>query len=192
LNAERIVLVGFMGSGKTSVGRLLASRLGYAFVDLDREVEELAGAPIPEIFRRQGEASFRDLERRATVRADGTVPAVVATGGGWMSRRELRDHWPDAVYVWLVVRPETVLHRVGEEVQRRPMLDPETPDRSIRWLLEAREPDYRQAAFAVQTDDRTVEEVVGRILELLATTAVHAGRAGSTDDDRQRKNHLPE
>lgn len=168
-----------MGSGKSSVGRALAERLGYAFVDVDRDVVELARLTIPEIFRQRGEAAFRDLEWRATVRAGGSAPVVVATGGGWMSRQELRDHWPNAVYVWLVARPETILERIGEEVERRPMLDPETPDRSIRVLLAAREPDYRRAAFAVETDGKSVEEVVGLITERLMEAAEPSHSAAS-------------
>ena len=166
----RVVLVGFMASGKSSVGRLLAVRLGYSFVDLDAEVERLAGCTIPELFRDHGETGFRDLERQATVGAGETEPAVIATGGGWMSRPELRSLWPDAVYVWLAVRPETVLRRVGGRYDLRPVLDPETPGRSIRVLLEAREPDYAMADNVVHTDELSVEQVVESIVDTLTQT----------------------
>ncbi len=164
---SRIVLVGFMASGKSSVGRLLAARLGVSFIDLDAEVEKLAGCSIPELFRERGEAAFRDLEHRVTVHAGEMVPAVVATGGGWMSRPELRDLWPDAVYVWLAVQPDSVLRRVGERYDRRPMLDPEAPGRSIRELLAAREPDYATAEIVVHTDELSVAEVAERIADML-------------------------
>lgn len=167
MTPARIVLIGFMGSGKSSVGRVLAARLGVSFVDLDAEIEALAGCTIPELFRDRGEAEFRDLELEATVRVGETVPAVVATGGGWMSRPEVRDLWPDAVYVWLAVSPETVLERVGGRHDLRPMLDPETPARSIRVLLEAREPDYAEAGIVVKTDDLSVTEVAERVVDLL-------------------------
>lgn len=156
-----------MASGKSSVGRLLAARLGYPFVDIDSEIEKLAGCSIPELFRDRGEAAFRDLERQATLRAGETVPAVVATGGGWMSRPEMRDLWPDAVYVWLAVGPDTVRRRVGGRYDLRPMLDPETPGRSIRVLLEAREPDYAEAGMVVHTDELSVEEVAERIADMV-------------------------
>lgn len=167
MTPARIVLVGFMGAGKSSVGSLLAERFGYRFVDLDREVERLAGRTIPEVFREHGEAAFRDLERQATVCSNERLPAVVATGGGWMSRPELRSMWPDAVYVWLAAGPETVLERVGESPELRPMLDPEAPERSIRDLLVTREPDYALAALTVHTDALTVEGVADRVTELI-------------------------
>lgn len=188
---DRIVLVGFMAAGKTTVGRLLARRLGYRFVDLDREVERRAGRPIPEIFREEGEARFRDLEAAVTRELDpeptGPVDGsdddgaggradrdagrtgeasggvVVAAGGGWMARPELRDRWPEAVRVWLRVEPRTVVERVGEEVEARPMLDPSDPLASARRLLEAREADYARAEAAVDTDDASPAEVAERV-----------------------------
>lgn len=175
MTSTRIVLVGFMGSGKSSVGRLLASRLGYGFIDIDADVETLAERSIPEIFRGGGEAAFRDLEYRATVRSRAPGPAVIATGGGWMSRPELRSMWPDAVYVWLAARPETVLDRVGADPGLRPTLDPETPDRSIRDLLARREADYALAQFVVHTDGLGVSEVAERVAELLAGESVVVG-----------------
>ena len=174
---HRIVLVGFMAAGKTTVGRLLAERVGYRFVDLDREVERLAGRPIPRIFRKAGETRFRELEAEATRAldpppgAEGTVdPApggiVIAAGGGWMARPELRDRWPGAVRVWLRVEPRTVLDRVPD-VTSRPMLDPDAPLASARSLLEERRAEYRRAEAAVDTDELSPDEVVDRILEAL-------------------------
>lgn len=160
---DRIVLVGFMASGKSSVGRLLAVRLGVSFVDIDSEVEELAGCGVSQLFRDHGEVAFRELERQATVRAAETIPAVIATGGGWMSRPELRSMWPDSVYVWLAARPETVLRRLGGDYDLRPMLDPEAPGRSIRDLLAARESDYARAGLVVHTDELSIAAVAERI-----------------------------
>lgn len=173
---ERIVLVGFMAAGKTTVGRRLARRLGYRFVDLDREVERRAGRTIPEIFREAGEAGFRELEAEATRALDvGPTPEgadgddrglVIAAGGGWMARPELRDRWTGACRVWLRVDAPTVLERVSD-VSSRPMLDPADPLASARRLLEAREDDYRRAEAAVDTAGLAPEEVVERVLEAL-------------------------
>lgn len=164
---ERIVLVGFMAAGKSTVGRRLAARTGYPFVDLDEAVEELAGRPIPDIFREEGEEAFREREAEVTRRLDDVRPAVISVGGGWMARPELRDRWPDAARVWLRVGPETVLERIGDDLESRPMLDPGSPLRSIRAILEARRADYARAEYRVTTDDRSPAEVARSVLELL-------------------------
>lgn len=172
---DRVVLVGFMAAGKSTVGRRLAGRLGYRFVDLDEEVERRAGRSIPEIFRQEGEARFRELETAVTRDLDPkAAPAaeeddglVVAAGGGWMARPELRDRWPDAVRVWLTVEPDTVLERVGNDLEGRPMLDPADPAGSVRRLLAEREDSYARAEVRVETDGATPEEVVGRVLREL-------------------------
>lgn len=164
---ERIVLVGFMASGKSTVGRILASHLGVEFVDLDDEAEARAGRSIPEIFAADGEAAFRALEVEVTEATDAVRPAVVATGGGWMARPELRDRWPDAVRVWLRVSPPAVLARLGGELESRPMLDPSHPERSIGRIMDSRLGDYARAEVAVDTDGRSAAEVAERVLELL-------------------------
>lgn len=156
---DRIVLVGFMASGKSTVGPILAGRLGYRFVDLDAEVERRAGATVAEIFRSEGEARFRTLEEEATAELDAAERIVVAAGGGWMARPELRDRWPDAVRVWLRVRPRTVLERVGDAVAERPLLDPGDPEGSAARLLKAREWAYARAELSLDTDARRPEDI---------------------------------
>lgn len=163
----KIVLVGFMAAGKSTVGRLLARRVGYDFVDLDEEIERREGRSIPEIFREGGEEAFREMEAEATRRHDDSAGVVVATGGGWMAREELRGRWPEAATVWLRVSPGEVLERIGPDTGSRPMLDPASPERSIREILDRRRPDYRRADLAVATDARSPEEVADRILERL-------------------------
>lgn len=159
----RVVLVGFMASGKSTVGRDLAGVLHYGFVDLDREVERIAGRSIPEVFAAAGEAEFRALEARATASVDDAAPVVVAAGGGWMDRPDLRDRWPDAVRVWLRVSATEAVRRLGPELGSRPMLDPEAPVASARRLLEAREEAYARAELSVETEGKRPEEVVRRV-----------------------------
>lgn len=173
---ERIVLVGFMAAGKTTVGRELGARLGYRFIDLDEEIERRAGRSIPRIFREDGEAEFRRLEAEVTraldevvvTRPDGRHGLVVAAGGGWMARPELRDRWPGAVRIWLRVRPETALERLDGSLDSRPMLDADDPLGSIRALLEGREADYARAEHSVETNGLPPDEVVDRILAAIA------------------------
>lgn len=159
--------MGFMASGKSTVGRILARRLGVPFLDLDEEVEARAGQTIREIFADEGEDAFRDLEAEVTRAADAAGRAVVATGGGWMARPELRDRWPGAVRVWLRVSPPVVLERLRGSLDGRPMLDPGEPEGSVTRIMDARLGAYARAELTVDTDGRTVEQVAGRVLELL-------------------------
>lgn len=185
-----------MAAGKTTVGRLLAERLGYEFVDLDREVERRAGRPVPEIFRDEGEAAFRSLEAEVTRLQDSVEPVVMAAGGGWMARPELRSRWPDAVRVWLRVSPGEAVVRLGDDLGSRPMLDPADPEASARTILEERAEAYGRAEIAVETDALTPREVAGRILASLdgmdasdgmdALDGVDPRDGLTTDDTNQR------
>ncbi len=109
-----VVLVGLSGSGKSTVGELLARRWGIPFVDLDQEIEHAAGMSIPEIFRREGEDGFREREVEATRSVAPAGPVVVATGGGWMPRPELRDAWPTARTFWLQVSTREEAKRLAD------------------------------------------------------------------------------
>lgn len=171
-----VVLVGFMAAGKSTVGPLLARGLGAGFVDLDAEVERRAGRSVAEIFRTGGEARFRELEAEATRNLDPGPGVVVAAGGGWMARPELRDRWPGAVRVWLRVGAAEVLRRV-ERIGERPLLDRGDPAAGVRRLLAAREPDYRRAEIHVGTDGRTPEEVAREVRRALEAGG-HQGGEG--------------
>ncbi len=163
----RVVLVGLSGAGKSRVGRLLASRLEWPFLDLDDEVERRTGLTIEDIFRREGEESFRLREAQVTRQAEVATPAVIAAGGGWMARPELRERWPDAVRVWLDVKPETALARLGAERARRPLLEEADPLAALETMLSSRLPHYTLAEYRVATDGLEPEEVVDEILSLL-------------------------
>ena len=106
------MLVGFMGSGKSTVGRLLARRLGWVFVDLDEAVEAATGIKVAELFRTRGEAAFRQLEAEAGVAAAARAQVVIAPGGGWSLVPDRLDGLPEgSLTVWLRVRPETAARR---------------------------------------------------------------------------------
>ncbi len=164
-----IVLVGFMAAGKTSVGRRLADRLGWRFVDLDREIERRAGRSVPEIFAAGGEERFRELEALATRELRPREPTVVAAGGGWMARAELRDAWPGAVRVWLDVDASTAVERLGDDVASRPLLDGPDPVAAARRLLEERRSDYGRAELRVDTVGRDADEVTDEVARRLAS-----------------------
>jgi shikimate kinase len=161
-----IYLVGFMGSGKSTVGRQLAQRLGWDFVDLDVEIESRYGAPIYEIFDREGEPAFRDLEHEALNEQVRLVrrgrPRVVALGGGAFSAHRNRDALTTAgVSIWLDCPFEVLWDRVSGE-QHRPL----ARDRgAFQRLLEERQPSYLSADFRVEGEGET-DQIVAAILAL--------------------------
>lgn len=159
---ERIILVGFMCSGKSTVGRGLAERLGWEFIDFDEWIEREEGRRITEIFREEGEPYFRRLEARLTERLKERRRVVLAPGGGWIMQRE-----PVAILragsrmVWLQVTATAALERAGADpTATRPLLSGDDPLEVARSLLEEREPFYQQADLCVDTVGRTPEEVV--------------------------------
>lgn len=162
-----VVLVGLMGAGKSTVGALLARRWGCAFFDLDREIEREAGFAVAEIFRREGEPGFRAREAAATRRLRPSAPVVVAVGGGWMARPELRDAWPGAVRVWLQVQPSEAARRLAGSAGARPLLAGGNAEERLAALLAARLPAYGLAEYTVDASRRTPEEVVRVVADLL-------------------------
>jgi len=160
-----IVLVGLSGAGKTLVGRLLATRLAWTHVDLDAEVERLAGRSIGNLFDEGGEAAFRALEAEATRSTCVGERFVVSTGGGWMTRPELRETWPDGTRVWLRVDPACAAARLARERSIRPLLAGPDLEAALRRQLGERSSDYRLAEISVRTERLGPEEVVDAILD---------------------------
>jgi shikimate kinase len=160
----RVVLVGFMGAGKSTVGRRLARRLGYRFEDMDRRIEARAGRTIARLFRERGEAAFRELEREEASAVQALSNVVVAAGGGAFAQQATRTLLQQgALTVWLQCSLEAAVARLRPD-GRRPL----AANREImRALLAEREPSYRQADVAVDTSGRTPRQVVDRIVELI-------------------------
>ena len=149
----RVVLVGFMGSGKTVVGRLLAQELGWNFVDLDDEVEAASERTIEELFSERGEAAFRELEAQAGATALTCKRAVLAPGGGWSLVPGRIDRLPpDSLSVWLRVSAETAVRRVHAARRSRPLLGGADPVVRARVLLSEREPVYARARLHLDTE----------------------------------------
>jgi len=156
-----------MGSGKSTVGRLLAQRWGLPFVDLDEEIERASGLSIVEIFDREGEAGFRTRETEASRAISPSGPMVIAVGGGWMADPELRDVWPDAARVWLSVSPREAARRLAMHHVSRPLLANELPEKVLQELLDRRLPAYRLSEYTVDTSNRTaalVAEAVAAVI----------------------------
>jgi len=164
-----------MGSGKSSVGRILSSLTGFALVDTDTLVAQEAGQSIPAIFKQHGEAHFRALETKALESLIGRIGLIVATGGGAITIAENRTLLPQiGPVVWLDASPEHLYQRVKHS--KRPLLQTADPQKTVEELYKAREPFYREAA-TVRIDSsrlthrQTAEAVLAQLRAKEANTA---------------------
>lgn len=159
-----LALIGFMGTGKTSVGRLVAEMLNFEFVDTDEQIQAKTGRTISDIFATDGEAAFRALEHETVLELSQHRQAVISTGGGLPTNPEnmaqLKRHalviclWSSAEKIWDRVRHQT----------HRPLLHDENPQQKIQELLTVREPYYKQADVLVNTDIRGAREVAQQVV----------------------------
>ena len=161
LGQRSVVLVGMMGSGKSSVGKRLGARLGLPFVDADTQIETAAGMSIPDIFAQRGETEFRDGERRVIARILTTrSPLVLATGGGAYMNADTRARIAElGISVWLKADVDVLMRRVRKR-SNRPLLRTADPEGTMRRLLAEREPVYSQADITVISSDDPHEVVV--------------------------------
>lgn len=181
---RNIVLIGFMGTGKTTVGRLLAARLVRPFVDSDKKIEVWQGMTIKEMFAKHGEAYFRQREKEAIARLARYRNAVIATGGGVVLQQQnmerLRLH---GVIIALTADVEMILQRTARK-DARPLLNGDERETTVRKLLQGRELLYRQADCVVDTTQLTPQQVVTEIMEFLQREGYlrgrHRGGAGRT------------
>ncbi len=168
----RLVLIGYRGTGKSTVARLLADTLGWPLVDTDPLIEQRAGLEIAEIFARFGEPHFRDLESAVIADLDARDPAVISVGGGAVLRPANVEHLRrGSLVVWLTAPAETLLARIGGDpttVARRPNLTSLPGIEEIRHLLAVREPLYRRAAdLRFDTAALAPQQVAEQVLEHL-------------------------
>ena len=171
---RRVVLVGFMGAGKSTVGPLVARALGWDFLDMDDRIEERAGRSIAEVFRDQGEPAFRALELEVAKEAASRPRLVIAAGGGAFAQpatREILER--SAVTVWLRCDAATLEARVPADGLR-----PLAANRAImRSLLTEREPSYQLADVVVEASEGTAESVARRVVERLAARGIEVGKS---------------
>jgi shikimate kinase len=161
------VLVGLPGAGKSTVGKAVAERLGRTFLDFDLEIERRQGKTIAEIFGEKGEGHFRELERALTEELRLMGNMILAPGGGWVSNPEVvRLIRPPAQLVYLRLRPETALVRLGSERNTRPLLMRPDPLGELRRLFNARKAAYESADHVIEAELLDVEEVIKRVSAL--------------------------
>ncbi len=170
---HNIVLVGFMATGKSTVGRALAQRLAFSVVDTDDMIEAKAGKPISQIFADAGEAAFRELEAAAAREAVSLSRHVIITGGGIVLRQANMEALKQAGPVFcLTASAEEILRRT-QGTTHRPLLQTADPLVTIRELLHVRAPFYAAADHTIETTGVPLDAVVARILEIL--TVHHPG-----------------
>ena len=165
---ERVLLVGFMASGKSSVGKELASRLEWDFEDFDTAIEARVGKSVSQIFSEDGEAEFRRLESGVAEELLVRRNTVVASGGGWPAQQ---GSWKivteDTMSVWLQVSPAVAVRRASEEGGTRPLLDGgDVLDRATALLL-AREASYRRARYTLDSEQYGPLELADEIMKLM-------------------------
>jgi shikimate kinase len=163
LKGVNLYLVGMMGVGKTTVGKLLAEEIGYRFIDTDEVIVKAAGKSINEIFAENGEAEFRQLESDVLAQVCAYTKLVIATGGGIVMQQHNWSYLHHGLIVWLDVPVQIILQRLAED-DTRPLLQ-DDPESKLRSLLEQRQPMYSQADLHITINaTETPEEIATRIL----------------------------
>ena len=166
---DNVILTGFMGTGKTSLGKLLATKLGRPFVDIDKKIEDEAKLSIPKIFERFGEEHFRELERAAVKELSERRGLVIATGGGTIKDEEnLRLLKSSGVLICLTTEPEEIFNRTARRGER-PVLDGGGNERlaTIKKLLEERKKFYDRADYFVDTTEWSPIQIIDDICKHL-------------------------
>ncbi|HBP53332.1 MAG TPA: shikimate kinase [Synechococcus sp. UBA8638] len=168
LAGANLYLVGMMGCGKSSAGKILARKLGYRWLDADQVLETAAGRTIPTLFAQEGEEGFRAMETDVLGQIGQWHSCVVSTGGGVVIRPANWGIMRQGVVVWLAASAELLLERLRQDPTPRPLLQCPDPARRLKHLLAARESLYAQAdARIVQTEAMTSEAVAAAVLEAL-------------------------
>ncbi len=164
---SNVALIGFMGAGKTVIGKALAKRLNRQFIEMDPLIERKAGKPIPEIFEHDGEIAFRELEIEATKEVSQEENTVIACGGGIVLNQINIDRLRQkSMIVYLTASPAVILKRVLSDGEERPLLKVANPTLAIRELLGYRKPFYERAAdIKIDTSKLSTDAVVEQIIE---------------------------
>ncbi|MDD4860130.1 MAG: shikimate kinase [Dehalococcoidales bacterium] len=166
---SNIALIGFMGAGKTAVGKVLAEQLDKEFIELDALIEQKAGKAISDIFREHGEIYFRELEIAAVKEVAHRQNTIIACGGGAALNKINIDRLSEqGTVVYLVAKPDAILRRTSGDKTKRPLLESKDKLAQIKEMLEYRKPYYERAAdIRINTSSHSIEEVANQIIKRL-------------------------
>lgn len=166
---KNIVLIGFMGTGKTDAGKGIAERLSYTFLDTDELIEKREGITISEIFEKYGEPYFRKAESEVIEEVSKKEGVVISTGGGAVIRNENRENLKrNGIMICLTADPEVIYERT-KTFDNRPLLKTDDPYKRMRELMKEREGYYSQAEMTIDTTNKGTQEIVNIILERVGT-----------------------
>jgi shikimate kinase len=172
-----LYLVGFMGTGKSTVGRAVSQKLGFALLDSDHEIERLQNKTIPEIFAVDGEPAFRAMERDFIETGHPAARTVISCGGGLVVQPGMLARLKTkGVVVCLHASIETILARTAR-AHHRPLLVADNPEERIRTLYAQREPIYKQSGTVILTDSRPLTDIVGHVVRAWRRDAADVARA---------------
>lgn len=167
LQGVNLYLIGMMGAGKTTVGKLLAQHLGYRFLDTDDVISKSVGRSINQVFAQEGEAAFRQLESDVLAQVCAYTHLTIATGGGIVLAQKNWSYLRHGLVVWLDVPVELLYTRIAEDTTR-PLLEDADPKGKLRSLLEERKPLYSQADLKITLrEEATPEEIADRVIEAI-------------------------
>lgn len=167
-NQPNLYLVGMMGTGKSTTGKILADKLGMNFIDSDQSIEKSSGQSITEIFAKQGEEAFRNLEQEFIANGHRSQNQVVACGGGLCIPAGMMELLKSkGTVICLLATPETLLERTKTD-HSRPLLQVAHPIEQLEMLIQERESRYREADYLIKTDGLTVDQIVAAIVKILA------------------------
>jgi shikimate kinase len=165
--SKNIVLFGFMGTGKSSVGKILAERLNMSFLEMDEIIEKEERMSIEEIFKKYGEAYFRELERNLVERISKIRGYVISTGGGVvLNESNVRLLGINGILISLMAKEEIIYERVKKETHR-PLLKGGDVLKKIKEILDYRRPFYEKAGYCIDTSNKSKEEVAQEIIDYL-------------------------
>lgn len=164
---KNIVLIGFMGTGKSVVGKRIARQLNMEFVSTDNVIEEREERPIAKIFEESGEPYFRNVEKEVIKEISALNNVVIAAGGGAvLNEKNILNLRKNGILICLNARPEVIYERTKAH-RHRPLLNVDNPVEKIKGLLNSRAPFYKKADYQIDTSDKSVEEIVKMIAEII-------------------------
>lgn len=183
MNNQNIVLIGLMGCGKTSTGKLIAESINYEFIDIDQIIEQREGTSISEIFKTKGEPYFRQLEVDTIEEFSQLSNQVISTGGGAPENpANMKNLAHNGIVFYLYAPVDELYKRLISEMTNRPMLKDQNPQQKLQLLLERRESYYLKADYKIDTSYKTLEEISKEIISIFNGAQNESNKTYNTND----------